>query len=496
MKIVIGGLQQESNSFSAPISKLDSFRVVRGQDILQENRKKNSNMAGIIAAVDEAGGTLIPALELSAKKSGGPLDPAVLDLFLQELFDVIDANTPIDGVFLALHGATELVGGKDVCGLILEAVRTHVGNEAIIVCSTDMHANITTKMTSNANAISGYQTYPHQDFYKTGYRAASQGIMLLQGKQLYQARVRIPMIVPAEAYNTNTGVFADLINDAHALIKNGTILDFSIYQMQPWLDATDGGSTVLVTAENRETASVYAKKLAQRLFSIRKEMSIHLYTVDEVIDAALTNKTEMPVILVDSADSPNAGSSADSSFVLSRLLERGENLKTCLAVSDAAAAEQAFNVGIGNTATFSLGGTCEPRFQKPTQVEAYVKSLHDGKYSTFFSQGKPQDTGKSAVLQIGNIDVVVYTQMRNSSDPQSYRAFGIEPAMYRLVMVKSANQYKEAYSKFSTLFYPTDTPGSSTANLAALPFERLPRPFYPLDNIDYFDDTVTYSYNQ
>ena len=68
--------------------------------------------------------------------------------------------------------------------------------------------------------------------------------------------------------------------------------------------------------------------------------------------------------------------------------------------------------------------------------------------------------------------------------------------MYRLALVKSATQYKESYSKFSTLFYPTDTPGSSTANLASLPFKRLPRPFYPLDDIDSFDDQVTFIHSK
>ena len=58
--------------------------------------------------------------------------------------------------------------------------------------------------------------------------------------------------------------------------------------------------------------------------------------------------------------------------------------------------------------------------------------------------------------------------------------------------MKSANQYKTFYSEFSTLFYPTDTPGSSSANLRAMPFKRVSRPYYPLDEIHTFDDTVIF----
>ena len=96
------------------------------------------------------------------------------------------------------------------------------------------------------------------------------------------------------------------------------------------------------------------------------------------------------------------------------------------------------------------------------------------------------------MLQVGSIDIVVYCRMANSSDPQCYRAFGLDPARYRLVVVKSATQYKLPYSKFTRLFYPTDTPGSSTANLRRLPFRRIPRPFYPFDDMQTFDDSVTF----
>ena len=495
MKILVGGFRQESNSFSAKISTEETFTVLRGQEFFDPRLNAPATMlSGILAGAAEHGAEVIPSIEYSAM-SGGPVLKEVVDGFLKSLLETYDANVPVDGVFLELHGATDMVGSGDVCGYILETVRNHIGDDVVLVHSADMHANISDRMIAFANASAAYQTYPHTDLFETGRRAAMHGWMLLQGKPFAQARVRIPMIVPAEGYDTDKGVFAELIRDANNLVANGTIIDYSICQMQPWLDLPDAASTVLVTAENRETAAHYAKEFAHRLFDLRREMGIHLYSVDEVIDAAKGNTTDAPVILVDSADSPNAGSSADSSFVLGRLLERGEQLRTCLTVADAPAAEHAFEVGVGNEGEFVLGGTKEPKFQKPLRVRAYVKSLHDGIYQGSMAHRNTQRTGKTAVLQIGSIDVVVFSKMGYSADPQVYRAFGLEPASYRLAMVKSAGQYKQAYSKFSTLFYPTDTPGSSSANLRAMPFEYLPRPFYPLDDIADFDDTVTF-YNE
>ncbi|MBR3640643.1 MAG: M81 family metallopeptidase, partial [Oscillibacter sp.] len=442
MKILVGGFRQESNSFSAKISTEETYTVLHGNEFFDPKRNAPTTMlSGLLSGAAENGATVIPSVEYSAM-SGGPVVKEVVDTFLETFLSVYDKNVPIDAIFLELHGATDMVGSGDVCGYILETIRAHIAENVILVHSADMHANISDKMIANAHACAAYQTYPHTDLFETGRRTAMHGWMLLNGQPFAEARVRIPMIVPAEGYDTNQGVFADLINRANAMVKNGEIYDYSICQMQPWLDLPDAGSTVLVTAKDRDTAARYAQRLAHEFFDLREKMQIRLYSVDEVVELAKANETDAPVILVDSADSPNAGSGADSSFVLARLLERGDTLRTCLTVADAPAAAHAFEVGVGKESVFLLGGTKEPRFHKALAVRAYVKSLHDGIYQGMVMHKNVQHTGKTAVLQIGAIDVIVFSQMGYSADPQVYRAFGLEPATYRLVMVKSAGQYK------------------------------------------------------
>lgn len=493
MKILVGGFHQESNSFSVKYSDIKDFAVRRGTEMTERYRHGVNNiLAGFISVMEEVGAEIVPAVYYVAQ-SGGPVYRETVDGFLQGLLDTFDQNKPFDGICLDLHGATDMVGAEDCCGYILETIRHHVGEDVVISVGCDFHANISDRVWKNADLFAGYQTYPHIDQSSTGARAARLALMRLKGEQVVQARVRLPMIVPAEGYDTNDGPFANLTRECHRLVERGEILDFSIYQMQPWLDLADAGGTVLITARDKDTAARYAREVAHKVFELRERMGIKLYSVDEVIDAAKANESKMPVILVDSADSPTAGSSADSSFVLARLLERGENIRACLTVADPAAAAHAFELGVGAEGEFTLGGAYEPDFQKPITVRAYVKCLHDGNYPpTGGSFTFLQRAGRTAVLQIGSIDLVVYTRMDTGSDPQAYRAFGIEPSYYRLVMVKSATQYKMHYCHFSNLFYPTDTPGSSSANLAAMPFKHVPRPFWPLDRIETFDDTVTF----
>lgn len=492
MRFLVGGFHIESNSFSSKCADKAHFKISQGTDLIEQHRPDtNTQLSGIIAAISESGGSVIPSTLYSATSSG-PVLKEIVDEFLEKLLRDYDNNNPIDGIFLDLHGATDMVQSQDCCGYILKRIRQHVGDNVVIAHGSDLHANITSDMAENSDVIAGYHTYPHDDYFSTGYRAALQGLMILRKEKLYQARVRVPMIVPAESYNSNEGVFAELLMYAKSLVSEKRILDFSIYQMQPWLNLKDVGGTVLVTAQDRETASFYAKDIAHRLFALRHQMSIYLHPIKDVFTAARENTTTMPVILVDSADSPNAGSSGDSSYVLSQLCESGEDIKACLMVVDEYAAQHAFEVGVGNTGEFSLGGRYEPRFQKPLMVKAYVRSLHDGKHPNTLAQKKVHDTGKTAVLQIGNIDIAVCSKEGKSTNPRSYEVLGINPREYQLVVVKSATQYKTEYSKFTTLFYPTDTPGSSTANLISLPYINVNRPLYPLDNIEDFEDTVTF----
>ena len=493
MKILIAGFKQETNTFSPVLCDLGYFQrsmCLEGQQIIEMFSGKSGEVSGMLDCIREHGDTPVPAIMMRAQ-SNGRVDQAAADYFLGKLIPVIDREKP-GAIFLVMHGGTAINNGiDDGTGYIYHRIRQHVGGKMVITSSHDMHSNITKQNVTDVNAIAGLHTYPHEDQKSTGYRAAKLGYRFLSAQPTFVSCVKVPMIVPAEGYTSQSGIFRTLTEQAEALEAEGKILDFSIFQMQPWMNVREAGSAVIIAAQTQEAADRYAKQLAHSLFEIRKEMRVKLYSIDEVIDRAMENETGKPVILVDSADSPAAGSCADGSFVLEHLLKRDTGLRCAVYVADGAAADHAFEVGVGGVGTFKIGGTKDPNFQRSITVQATVHSLHDGHYRNEgpAHKGLPVDAGRSAVLQAKNVDIVVMQAMEYSYDVQTYLAFGVDPAMYDLIVVKSASQYKLGYSRFTTLFFPTDTPGASTANLVSLPFDRIPRPFYPFDDISDFDDT-------
>ena len=490
MKILICEFRQESNSFNPVISDMEFWEksgILEGESIYDNLSSKPCAVAGMIKAIEDRKNKIEIVYGISMScQSGGPTDQKVLDYFLNKLIIILKNNSPIDAVFISFHGALQTTKYDDAEGQIVVKIRSIVGEDVIIAASTDLHAYISPKMVKNIDVICGYHTYPHVDFFETGYRAANIALdYLTVNVKPKMVRVMIPMIVSAAVYNTMQGVFKDLMDYGISLINSGKIIDFSIYQMQPWLDISEAGSSVLVISDDYETSEFYAKDLAQKLLDVRKDFISKQFSIAEVINLAEKNDSEKPIILVDCADSCNAGATGDNMAVVAELLEKKSNLKTAVVVNNAFTADLAHKTGVGKTEIFSIGATRDPD-SISVKVKGYVKSLHDGIFIQEGPAGRGlvNDIGPTAVIRIKNIDVVVCHWMAGNGDPQLYRAFGIEPTLYQLVLAKACTSFRVAYSKFTDLIFETDTPGVAASNLKKLNFKKLPKTFFPWSTLD------------
>jgi microcystin degradation protein MlrC len=298
------------------------------------------------------------------------------------------------------------------------------------------------------------------------------------------------MIHQAEACVTTEGPMKKIMEYASRVTAEQGIYDFSVYQMQPWLDVYEGGAAVLAAADTFENAQTQALAIAEKYWSIREELKYKPYPLDEILQKAKDNTSGKPLILSDSADSPSAGATGDSTVVLSRLIELGMDIPTLINIGDPAVPLDAEKTGVGNTGTFTMGAKWDTARYKPLTITAYVKEIHDGfimRSNKGASGGKPPvKLGKTAVLCHGNITIVASTLPGLNYSTEGYTAFGLDPALAKLVVVKSAAQYRGPYSAYTDLMYAVDTPGASSADLFSFDFKHLPRPIYPFDDVSSF----------
>jgi microcystin degradation protein MlrC len=112
-----------------------------------------------------------------------------------------------------------------------------------------------------------------------------------------------------------------------------------------------------------------------------------------------------------------------------------------------------------------------------------VRSVGD---VTFINTG-PMGTGgrtrlgRTAVLEIGGVEVVVTENRVQVLDPELFRAVGIVPEEQRALVVKSSVHFRAGFEPLAAEIIEVDAPGLSSPDLAQFPFRRVRRPIWPLD---------------
>lgn len=482
-RILIVDFQQETNTFNPVVMTKEMFnggKGFEGEEIFQTRLSTRTAICGAVAAFREVGATVIPTVFVSATAtSGGRVADDVLEFVMERVRWYAEHNE-FDAIYASLHGATCTVSCDDACGKLTGLLRTLAGDKPV-VASFDLHANITDMVLTNLDAVCGYQTYPHVDFYETGYRAAQRCIDLLEGRTYTMAAAAVPMLIPPAGYTSNDTPFKEVIQMGKEMIANGTLLDFTVFPVQPWLDIPEIASCTIAIARDAEVAKLYADKLAQALCDLRDQVMPEMLSIDEIIDIAEKNDTGKCVIVSEFADSPNGGCVGDSVAIPLRLLERGSKLRVGVPVVDPKAVELAFQLGVGATGEFTVGAAFTPNVPGPIKAEGTILSLHDGRFTLEGPAGRGSAgyIGNSAVVRFGTVDILLQSCGGASGDPQLLRHFGIEPSLYDMVVVKANTSFRLPYGKISPLIYCADTPGAGAANLIRFNWKKLPSGMYP-----------------
>ena len=96
-------------------------------------------------------------------------------------------------------------------------------------------------------------------------------------------------------------------------------------------------------------------------------------------------------------------------------------------------------------------------------------------------KGQEIDLGKTARLQVGNVDVIVTSRRKQTLDEQIFLLHGIDVREYKIVALKSENHFRAVFQPIAKEIITVDSPGISSYNLRNYPYKRVMRPVLPLD---------------
>lgn len=491
MRIAIGQLWQETNTFNPlPTTRPDfePYGLVRGAELVERMAQTNE-LGGFIQSLrrwperpDIVGLLRLPAWP------GGVVTADTFAWLRAELVEALRGALPVDGLLLALHGSMVAEGAPDVEGEVLDAMREVLGPVVPVVATLDLHANITRRMVTAADALILYHTAPHVDIVETGERgAAVLHRILVEGARPVTAFQKLPLVVPAERANTQdpASISYGLRQRLQELESDPRILAAGLATVQPWLDIPDLGSSVVVVADgDADLASTACAAVAGEIWKRRQEYLPELVTVEAGVRAAHENPEGL-VVLSDSADATTSGAPGDSTWVLRELLRYDWPRPALVALVDPEVVEEAQRRGPGAELTATLGGKRDRRFSQPLTLTAHVANLFDARFvlSGHLGRNLAIDMGPSAVLRAGNIHVLVTTRSGPHFAPEFFQAAGLDPFAASVLVAKSPCGFRAAYAPRARRILVVQAPGCAPADFYRYDYHHIPRPLWPWDEI-------------
>ena len=485
MRIAVGCIGHETNTFSSVPTTLDSFKngtYYFGQEMIPFFQNTSTIMGGLIKHSQALQIELIPLLWTFATPSGTVAESAYQTL-KTEFLDRLRQAGKIDGVFLDLHGAMVTDSIQDVEGDLIAAVRQIVSDRPIMT-TLDLHANITAEMARQSSVIIGFDTYPHIDCYERGVEAAGVLRDIIDGKiQPTTAYRQLPLLTSPPAQCTMKPLMQGILEQLHHLETEPKVVTATLSMGFPFADIYDAGVSVLITTNaDQELASHYADTFAADIWERRTAFDLDLVSVEQAIKLAV-NSQHKPSILAEGSDNPGGGGPCDGTLILQALIDADVQEAVVAVIADPDSVTTAIQAGVGNEVQFEVGGKTDPLHGRPVSLTGYVKTISDGTFSHkgAMGRGRPGFMGRTVVIKVGGVEVILTEKRIQPYDAEVLRSLGIEPTDRKLIVLKSAVHFRADYEPISSQILEVDTPGVHSPDLFSYNYQKLRRPIYPLD---------------
>jgi len=487
MRILTAMLKHETNSFSPIPTDLDRFRAWAchyGADADHAMRSTRMPMAAYLRLISEAGHQAITPLAAEAMPSG-PVSATAYRHLTETILEAVDKGC--DAVMLDLHGAMIAESTEDGEGTLLEAIRRlRPGIPIAVTC--DLHANLTPAMVANSSALIGYKTYPHTDLYEVAERVGKILLAQLRGRcDPVMSWGNAPLLAHTLMQGSDMEPMAGLQQETRELERRPGILAVTLFGGFNLGDMAYAGSSAVVIADgDRSIADAARDRLLAKLWAAREGF---IYRGTSLLDALkdAAGRTDGPVVLLDHADNCGSGGTQDVMDIVQAVLTAGlpDVAMAALWDPEAAAAMQA--AGVGAELTLALGGRTDmPAIGlkgRPLTLTGRVIALSNGRWRVEgpMYTGVEVRMGPSALFRVGGMDIIVVSRHHEPWDVGIFKALGIDPETKRYLLLKSRVHYRAGLGRMEKYRIALDGRGVTTSDWRVLPYARLRRPIFPLD---------------
>ncbi len=483
MRIGVGGLHHETNSFAPQPATLERFLeadawppLLEGDDLLPGVAGRNLAIAGIVEALRTARMAPVPLLWANACPSG-PVTRAAFEEIWRRFARRLRAAGRLDGLVLDLHGAMVCEHLDDGEGELLARIRELVG-DLPIVCALDLHANVSEAMVALADGLVAYRTYPHVDLAETGARAVALLRRRLAHGPLARFHAKPDYLVPLPFQSTEVeparSLYAALaeLERAHGVVA-------SLAMGFPASDTWWLGPSVLVYGEEEAAVRQVGMRLVELYADAEPRFAGRLWSPEAAVREALARPVGRPVVLADVQDNPGAGGTSDTTGLLAALMAARAPASVLGLLWDEAAARAAHAAGPGAVLPhLALGGHHGPEGVVPVVADFEVRALADGRMVATgpMYRGNRLDLGPMARLaprQAPGVEVVVSSRRMQAADRAPFVHLGVVPERCRILALKSTVHFRADFAPIAQDILLVEAPGYMPVDPRKLPFRRV-----------------------
>jgi len=462
MRIAVGGIHIECSTYNPVLNEEKDFRVVRGEGLLT---------APYFAFLKDYDAEFLPTIHARAI-AGGPVARHTYEAFKAEFLERLKPLLPLDGLYLAMHGAMYVEGMEDAEGDWISAARALVGDDCTVSASYDLHGNVTQRILDALDMFSTYRTAPHIDVEETMRRSVSMLVKSLKsGVKPTLLWAPIPVVLPGERTSTVDEPAKSLYAELPGIDPLDGVWDASLMVGYVWADEPRATAAAIMTGTDRAVLEREAKRMAKAYWDVREEFVFGCETgsIEECVTKAIASPTG-PVVLAESGDNPTGGGVGDRADVLAELIAKGATGVIFAGIADKAATEACYAANVGATLDLTVGASLDTKGSKPVTGRFTVKFVHE----------TDDAADRQAVVSIGGIDLVLSAKRRPYHNIIDFTRLGLNPHRATIIVVKSGYLSPE--------LAPIANPNlmALSAGVVDQFVERLPRlrkqhPTYPFD---------------
>ncbi len=483
MKVFVGGIITETNTFSPVPTGFDDYVIARPD--ASDSALESKILTHLQHLIQQKGLTFCPSF-IAIAEPGGITTRSAYEQLREMLLEELKQLLPVDLIILPLHGAMVADGYDDCEGDLISRVRSIVGPEIPIGVELDLHCHLTQTMVEQSDLIAIYREYPHTDILQRAEVLLNMTVDMTLGKTRPVMAMHDCRMI--NLYPTALEPMRSIVNRLPEVEQRENIISVDIGHGFPWGDVADCGTRTLVISDNDpELAQQTAEEIGNLVFEHRHELLFNPISLNKAIQIILQKEhTGNPIVIADIADNAGRGAASDSTSVLEAMLSNGVTDCAIGMIWDPQVVNIARKAGTGAKLTVRLGGKTSVDSGQPLDLNVKVTGIINDLIQPFpqdCGDDLPVPCGDTVCLECNGVSIIVNSTRTQVFHPAVFTAFGIDLSCIKALVVKSIFHFYAGFAPIAEEVLLMGAPGPLNPDFTKVPYKQADLHKFPwLDN--------------